>query len=333
MRLLAGLIASRRLDVTLIGDASLSKRPMKRIADPLRQMGAIVEGDTPPLHIRGGEVQAITYESPVASAQIKSAVLLAGLRAEGRTAVIEPHRSRDHTERMLSALGVPVTMSDLGHSVSALVGPAQPVAFDFTVPGDVSSAAFLMVAAVLLENSELEVRRLGTNPSRTGVLDVLTMAGVEQRYMTEWQELGEPVADILIQSCRDLRAFEIEGALVPRLIDEIPVLAVMATQCNGTSVIRDARELRVKESDRIELVASGLRAMGAQVETFDDGLSISGPTPLRATRIDCRLDHRIAMAFAVAGLIADGTTEIVGAEAIRTSFPNFESELRRLSSG
>jgi 3-phosphoshikimate 1-carboxyvinyltransferase len=331
MRLLAGLIASRPLDVTLVGDASLSKRPMKRIADPLRQMGASVEGDTPPLRIRGGEVQSITYESPVASAQIKSAVLLAGLRASGRTAVIEPHLSRDHTERMLSALGVPVTMSDLGHSVSALEGPAQPVPFDFTVPGDISSAAFLMVAAVLLQGSELEVRQLGTNPSRTGLLDVLTMAGAEPRYIKEVQELGEPVADLLVQSCRDLRAFEIEGSLVPRLIDEIPVLAVMATQCEGTTVIRDAKELRVKESDRIELVAEGLRSMGAKVETFEDGMAITGPTPLVATRIDCKLDHRIAMAFAVAGLIAEGTTEIVGAEAIRTSFPTFENELLRLS--
>jgi 3-phosphoshikimate 1-carboxyvinyltransferase len=331
MRLLAGLIASRPIEVTMVGDASLSKRPMKRIAEPLRLMGATVEGDTPPLHIVGGELEAITYESPVASGQIKSAVLLAGLRAHGRTVVIEPHLSRDHTERMLSALGVPVTQSSAGNSVSALGGPAQPVGFEFLVPGDISSSAFFMVAATLLAESELDIKELGVNPSRTGILDVLTMAGAEVRYLRDWNELGEPVADLRIQGCRDLRAFEINGGLVPRLIDEIPVLAVLATQCEGTSVIRDARELRVKESDRIELTAAGLRAMGAQVETFEDGMAITGPTPLRAARIEANHDHRIAMAFAVAGLIAEGTTEIEGAEAIATSFPTFEAELRRLA--
>ena len=332
MRLMSGLVASRPLDVTMVGDASLSRRPMKRIAEPLRLMGATVEGDTPPLRIKGGNLQSITYESPVASAQIKSAVLLAGLRAQGRTAVIEPSLSRDHTERMLSALGVPVTLSDLGHSVSALDGPAQPVGFEFLVPGDVSSGAFFMVAAAVIDSSVLDVLELGVNPSRTGVLDVLTMAGVELHILREWQELGEPVADIAIQSARGLRPFTIEGAMVPRLIDEIPVLAVLATQCEGTTVIRDARELRVKESDRIELVANGLRAMGAKVETFDDGLAVTGSTPLRSATIDCQLDHRIAMAFAVAGLISDGGVEIAGAEAIGTSFPGFESELRRLTS-
>lgn len=332
MRLLSGLVASRPLDVRLVGDASLSRRPMKRIAEPLRLMGAVVEGDTPPLHIRGGDVKSITYESPVASAQIKSAVLLAGLRAQGRTAVIEPHLSRDHTERMLSALGVPVTQSDLGHYVSALEGPAQPVGFEFLVPGDISSASFFMVAAALLSNSELDIEELGVNPSRTGILDILTLCGSEPRILREWQELGEPVANLRIQGTTGLKPFEIEGGLVPRLIDEIPVLAVLATQCDGVSVIRDARELRVKESDRIELMAAGLRAMGAKVETFDDGMAITGPTPLTSTRIECCLDHRIAMAFAVAGLISDGGVEIEGAEAIRTSFPSFEAELRRLAS-
>jgi 3-phosphoshikimate 1-carboxyvinyltransferase len=330
MRLMAGLIASRPIEATMVGDSSLTKRPMKRIAEPLRLMGATVEGDTPPLHIVGGDLQAITYESPVASGQIKSAVLLAGLRAHGRTVVIEPDLSRDHTERMLSALGIPVTQSLADQVVVALEGPAQPVPFEFLVPGDISSAAFFLVAAALLPGSELDIQEVGINPSRSGILDVLTIVGAEARLTRDWSELGEPVANVSIQSCRELRPFEISGSLVPRLIDEIPVLAVLATQCDGTSVIRDARELRVKESDRIEQMAIGLRAMGAQVKTFEDGMAITGRTRLRAARIDSKDDHRIAMAFAVAGLIADGTTEIAGAESIATSFPSFESELCRL---
>ncbi|HVT13599.1 MAG TPA: 3-phosphoshikimate 1-carboxyvinyltransferase [Fimbriimonadaceae bacterium] len=331
MRLLSGLLASRPLDTTLVGDASLSKRPMKRIAEPLRRMGARVEGDTPPLHIVGGPVEAITYESPVASAQVKSAILLAGLQARGRTVVMEPHLSRDHTERMLSALGVPISQSSNSHFFAAVEGPAQPIGFEFLVPGDISGAAFFLVATALLPGSEVDFHELGINPSRTGILDVLTMTGAEPRLIREWNELGEPVADISMESCRHLKSFEISGGLVPRLIDEIPVLAVLATQCDGTTLIRDAGELRVKECDRLEAMSSGLRAMGAQIETFDDGMAITGPTPLKATRIDAQLDHRIAMSFAIAGLIAEGTTEIEGAEAIATSFPQFESELKRLA--
>jgi 3-phosphoshikimate 1-carboxyvinyltransferase len=246
---------------------------------------------------------------------------------------MEPHLSRDHTERMLSALGVPITqaVNDSG-ATAALEGPAQPVGFEFLVPGDISSAAFFLVGAAMLPESELDVVELGMNPSRTGILDVLTMVGAEPRLARDRNELGEPVADVRMQGCRELQPFEISGGLVPRLIDEIPVLAVLATQCVGTSVIRDARELRVKESDRIELIARGLRAMGAQVETFEDGMAITGPTALRGARIEAELDHRIAMAFAIAGLVADGTTEIEGAEAIATSFPGFERELNRLAS-
>lgn len=331
IRLMSGLLASRPLDTTLVGDASLSKRPMKRIAEPLRRMGARVEGDTPPLHIVGGDLDAITYESPVASAQVKSAILLAGLRAPGRTVVMEPHLSRDHTERMLSALGVPVSQSSNSHFFAAVEGPCQPIGFEFLVPGDISGAAFFLVATALLQGSEVDFHELGINPSRTGILDVLTMVGAEPRLVREWNELGEPVADVALHSCRQLRPFEISGGLVPRLIDEIPVLAVLATQCHGVSTIRDARELRVKESDRLELMADGLRRMGVNIETFEDGMAITGPTPLKATRIDAQLDHRIAMAFAIAGLIAEGATEIEGAESIATSFPTFESELRRLA--
>ena len=328
IRLLSGLIASRSLDCTLIGDHSLSRRPMKRIAEPLTFMGAKVEGETPPLHIVGrNDLAAINYKTPVASAQIKSCILLAGLRAQGTTTVSEPSRSRDHTERMLHAAGVPISQGLRGISVG---GGSQPVGFEITVPGDISSAAFFMVAAALLPKSELIIEDVGANPLRAGILEVFADAGVPFWLDNEHLELGEPVKNLKVGHAPSLRSFRIEGDLVPRLIDEIPVLAVLATQCDGTTEIRDAKELRVKESDRIELIADGLRRMGATVETSEDGMAIHGPAKLKGISIDAKGDHRIAMAFAVAGLIAEGKTEIEGAETIRTSFPDFESELWRL---
>jgi 3-phosphoshikimate 1-carboxyvinyltransferase len=304
---------------------------MGRIAEPLRLMGAHVLGATPPLTIVGGELNGIAYRSPVASAQIKTCTLLAGLRAGGPTSVLEPSVSRDHTERMLSAMGVRIerTETEAGHEV-ALVGGQIPRAFEMTIPGDISSAAFIMVAAVGLPDSELDIRDLSVNPTRTGVLDVLAQCGAPAKVGDQRLELGEPVADVAIRAPKRLKPFTIEGSLVPRLIDEIPVLAVLATQCDGVSVIRNARELRVKESDRIEAIAGGLRAMGAKVDTFDDGMSIFGPTPLHGIEIDCLHDHRIAMAFAVAGLMSDGETTVVGAETIETSYPEFLNDLTRL---
>lgn len=327
MRLLSGLLASRDLDCTLIGDASLSRRPMKRIAEPLRKMGATVEGDTPPLRIRGGQLQGIDYVSPVASAQIKSCTLLAGLGAEGITRVTEPSRSRDHTERMLRATGVEV----IDDGTVSVQGGQAPNGFEFSVPADISSAAFLIVAAAALPEGRLLVRDLSVNPTRTGLLDVLDQVGIPYEITNPREELGEPVAELQIRAPKTLRPFEIAGALVPRLIDEIPVLAVLATQCEGKTIIRDARELRVKESDRVEKVAEGLRAMGAQVETFEDGFAITGPTRLKGATIEATGDHRIAMAFAVAGLLAEGETIIHGADSIATSYPTFERDLQTLS--
>lgn len=328
MRLMSGLLASRALDCTMVGDESLSRRPMGRIAEPLRYMGARVEGDTPPLHIIGREdLTGIDYKSPIASAQIKSCVLLAGLRASGTTSVSEPAPSRDHTERMLAAAGVPVRLHFGRVTVN---GGTRPNGFEISVPGDVSSGAFFMVAAALLPESELVVRELGCNPLRTGILDIFADAGVPFWLDNERTELGEAVKDLKVATAPSLRPFRVEGELVPRLIDEIPVLAVLATQCDGISEIRDAKELRFKESDRIELMAVGLRAMGAKVDTFEDGMAITGPVKLDGAKVDACGDHRIAMAFGVAGLIADGRTEIEGAESIQTSFPNFESELWRL---
>ena len=329
MRLLSGLVASRNLDVTMVGDASLSRRPMKRIAEPLRLMGALVEGDTPPLYIKGGQLQGITSRTPVASAQIKSCVLLAGLRASGETWVEEPELSRDHTERMLRAAGVDLLGSGTRVGVR---GGAQLRAFEMGIPADISSAAFFLVAAAIAPGSDLLLTDVSLNPTRTGILDVLTECGADWSASDEREECGEPLGAIRLLHREGLKPFHIGGALVPRLIDEIPVLAVLATQCHGVSEIRDARELRVKESDRIELVANGLRAMGAKVETYDDGMAIEGPVALKSTSIDAHGDHRIAMAFAIAGLVAEGETRISGADAIATSFPGFEDNLRKLCS-
>jgi 3-phosphoshikimate 1-carboxyvinyltransferase len=293
----------------------------------LRLMGATVEGDTPPLHLVGGDLHGIGYASPVASAQIKSCVLLAGLRASGETWVREPELSRDHTERMLAGLGVTVMRGEEGVGVR---GGASWEGFSIRIPGDISSAAFFMVAAAILPGAELTVEELSINPTRTGLLDVFAQCGIPVEIANERELLGEPVADVTIRTAPVLKPFRIDGPLVPRLIDEIPVLGVLASQCEGTSEIRDARELRVKESDRIEKVAEGLRAMGVPVETFDDGMAIEGPVSLRGAVIDADGDHRIAMAFAIAGLIAEGETILEGAEAIATSFPTFESELYRL---
>lgn len=328
IRLLSGFVASYPLSTVLMGDESLSRRPMKRIAEPLRLMGAEVEGDTPPLSIKGGQLKAIDYISPVASGQIKSCILFAGLRADGTTSVTEPSLSRDHTERMLSGTGVKIVRDGLKVSVA---GGQTPQGFEFDVPADISSATFFMVAAGLVNGSQITVQNLGVNPSRTGMFDVFRQAGIPFEFMNEREALNEPVADVIVGTAPVLRPFTIEGDLVPRLIDEIPVLAVLATQCEGTSIIRDAKEMRIKESDRIELMAEGLRRMGAKVETFEDGMAITGPTPLKGIQVDSKLDHRIAMSFAIAGCIADGSTEIIGAESIRTSFPNFEVELARLA--
>jgi 3-phosphoshikimate 1-carboxyvinyltransferase len=326
-RLMCGLLAGVGVDAVLTGDESLTRRPMNRVADPLRAMGAAIDGERLPLTVHPAPLRGIEYKSPVASAQVKSALLLAGLFAEGETTVSEPALSRDHTERMLSAAGCSISQSGL----SVTVHHGAPESVSMRVPGDISSASFFLVAAALL-GGPLTVREVGVNPTRTGILDCLRAAGVPIGESRRPLEQGEPVADLFIDPVPEvLKPFAVSGALVPRLIDEIPVLAVLATQCHGTSVFRDVRELRVKESDRIEAIAFGLGKMGAEVATFDDGMTITGPTKLRGATITARRDHRIAMAFAIAGLLAEGETEIAGAETVATSFPGFFDELRRLT--
>lgn len=340
MRLLSGVLAGAGLESTLDGDASLRRRPMRRVLDPLRRMGARARGtpgdrgeETAPLHFQqAGPLVAQRHELEVASAQVKSCLLLAGLWARGRTAVREPQPSRDHTERMLRAFGAPIEISSDG---SISVEPAQalrvPSALD--IPGDPSSAAFLIGALLMVGAGEIEVRGVDVNPTRIGFLRVLERMGAAVELQPEGERAGDPVATVRARGGTDLRGFEILGAEIPSLVDEIPLLSVIATQARGTTIIRGAGELRFKESDRLAQMAKGLAAMGGDVRELEDGLLIQGPTKLRAARIDAMNDHRIAMSFALAGLAAEGETVVNGAKWADISFPGYFDLLSKLTSG
>jgi 3-phosphoshikimate 1-carboxyvinyltransferase len=330
MRLLAGLLAGFPHFTVLSGDGSLRSRPMRRVAEPLRLMGARVDGreqgTRAPLAIRGGGLQGIDYRLPVASAQVKSALLLAGLRARGETVVREPLPSRDHTERMLAAMGAGISL-ERGRITITPGFRLRPL--DLRVPGDFSSAAFWLVAATVVPGSQLGVRGVGVNPTRTGLLAVLDRMGAEIRLHQRRQVQGEPVADLVAGSSR-LRAARVEAPEIPGLIDELPVLAVAMALAEGTSEVRGASELRVKETDRIRTVCEGLRALGADIEERQDGFVIRGGRPLRGARVSSQGDHRLAMALAVAGLAAEGETVIEGAEAVEVSYPAFWQHLQEL---
>lgn len=330
MRLLSGLLAGQPFESCLFGDASLSKRPMKRVIDPLSKMGARISADNPPdrppLRVHGGPLRAINYVSPVASAQVKSAVLLAGLFAEGTTSVTEPTLSRDHTERMLEYFGVRVERNGLKVSVE---GGSRPEPRNFRVPGDVSSAAFWLVAAAAAQGAHLRVNHVGMNPSRTGVLAVLTRMGARVREF-EFKNEGEPIGTIDIEGAA-LKATRIEGKEIPNVIDELPILAVAAALASGVTVIADAAELRVKETDRLAAIAHHLSAMGVPVVEHPDGLEITGGATLKGAKLDSLGDHRIAMAFAIAGLFAEGETVITGTDCVNTSYPGFYETLQRVT--
>lgn len=323
MRLLAGLLAGQRFDSTLTGDASLTRRPMRRVTEPLARMGARIdtaEGGTPPLRIRGGQrLTGIDYELPVASAQVKSALLLAGLYAQGTTSVREPHPTRDYTERMLAALGWPIEFSPGFARVS---GGHRLTAADIAVPGDFSSAAFFLVAASIVPGSDLTLEGIGMNPRRTGLLHALRLMGADIVEHKAREEGGEPVADLQVRHA-PLRGIEVPEPLVPDMIDEFPALFVAASVASGTTVVRGAAELRVKESDRITVMASGLRAMGVRIDEAPDGASIHGGATLAAAEIDAHDDHRIAMSFAVAGQRASAPVTLRGCATVATSFPGF----------
>lgn len=322
MRMLSGILAGQDFACDLHGDDSLSKRPMARIMTPLRLMGAEISaaaGDRPPLHIHGGKLRGIEYRTPIASAQVKSAVLFAGLLAEGETTVEEPHRTRDHSEQALRAFGVELSRS---RNRVTLRGGQKLAAIDAAIPGDISSAAFFLCAATLFPDSNLVIDNLLLNPTRASLLDVLKILGAGLSVINLEEHHGELVGTVKIEHGR-LTGTTIEGAQSVSLIDELPVLAAIAPYTRDGIEIRDARELRVKESDRIALVATNLRAMGAQCEERDDGLRVPGGQRLRGGEVDSGGDHRIAMAFAVAALRAEGETVIRGAESARISFPGF----------
>ena len=330
MRLLSGILAAQPFSSELTGDASIRKRPMKRIMTPLSLMGADIESrdgtGCAPLKIRGKRLQGIRYDSPVASAQVKSAVLLAGLFADGVTSVTEPYVSRNHTELMLRGFGARIA----SEGTTASVFPAEELfAQEISVPGDISSAAYFLTAALLIPGSSLLLKNVGVNPTRDGILRVFRNMGADITLMDQRDCSGEPAADILVRA-GSLHGTEIGGAVIPALIDELPVIAVAACFAEGTTVIRDAAELKVKESNRIAVMTEGLTAMGADVEETEDGMIIHGGRPLHHAIIDSRLDHRIAMSFSVAGLICGDMPEIRGRECVRISYPEFYADLDRL---
>lgn len=329
-RLISGILAAQDFDVTLTGDASIQKRPMKRIMEPLSLMGADItsvnNNGCAPLHITGRPLHGIHYTSKVASAQVKSSILLAGLYADGETRVTEPHVSRNHSEIMLNYFGADVHTED----TTAIIQPAKELHGNLVhVPGDISSAAFFICAGLMVPNSEILIRNVGTNPTRDGILRVCKEMGADLTILNENAGSGEPTADILVKTS-SLHGITIGGAIIPTLIDELPMIAAMACFAEGETVIKDASELKVKESNRLEVMVRNLSAMGADVTETEDGMIIRGGKPLHGAVIDSRLDHRIAMTFAVTGLCADGETEILGAECVNISYPAFYRDLKKL---
>lgn len=330
-RLISGILAGQQFTSHLTGDASIQKRPMKRILTPLQLMHADISSDFDnecvPLSIHGKTLTGIHYDSPVASAQVKSCVLLAGLYADQKTSVTEPVLSRNHTELMLSAFGAKVSSAGSTASIEP-----NPTLFgrQLFVPGDISSAAYFIAAGLIVPNSEILIKNVGVNPTRDGILKAALEMGGDIQPLNEHVVSGEPVCDLLVHSS-SLHGITIDGSIIPTLIDEIPVIAVMAAFAEGTTTIRDAAELTVKESNRIDAVVSNLRAMGGDIEPLADGMVICGGKPLHGAQIDSYLDHRIAMSFAVAALAADGTTSIKDGECVNISYPNFYSHLSALS--
>ncbi|AFY46392.1 3-phosphoshikimate 1-carboxyvinyltransferase [Nostoc sp. PCC 7524] len=332
LRLMLGLLASHPgRFFTVTGDSSLRSRPMSRVVQPLQQMGAQIWGrkgnSLAPLAIQGQVLKPIHYHSPIASAQVKSCIMLAGLFTEGKTTITEPAVSRDHSERMLRAFGADISVDPETKSVT-VNGPAQLYGQKVVVPGDISSAAFWLVAGAIVPGSELVVENVGVNPTRTGILEALEMMGADIQLENQREVAGEPVADVRVRSSK-LRSCTIAGDIVPRMIDEIPILAVAAVFAEGKTVIRDAEELRVKESDRITVMAQQLNKLGAKVTELPDGMEIIGGTPLVGTDVDSYTDHRIAMSLAIAALNATGITTIHRAEAAAISYPNFTATLQQ----
>ena len=329
-RLLCGLLSGQPFFSVMTGDSSLRRRPMKRVADPLRMMGATIwgrgGGDFLPMCIKGSEIKGITYKLPVASAQVKSAILFAGLYAKGITSVEEITTSRDHTERMMVYFGINLMRKG---SILIVEGGEKPSAKEVEVPGDISAAAFFMVGASLIEGSEVVIKDVGINPTRTGIIDILRKMGASIEISNQREMGAEPAGDIRIKSAL-LKGVEIKGDIIPRCVDELPVICIAAAVAEGETVIKDASELRVKESDRIAVMAECLSRVGVEVETYPDGIRIKGGRGFKGTVCNSHGDHRIAMSMAIAGLITEGEMTIEDTECINTSFPEFEETLRKL---
>lgn len=331
IRLISGLLSGQSFFSVVTGDRYLRKRPMKRIVEPLSRMGARIsgrnDGTLAPLAINGGSLKGIDYQSPVSSAQIKSSIMLAGLYAEGETSVREPSLSRDHSERMFRHFGASLTVFDGGVTVR---GGHELSAREVTVPGDISSAAFFIVAALITPDSELLIKNVGVNPSRTGVIDILLAMGGDIKLLDEREVSGEPVADILVRSSC-LRGIAISGSVVPRAIDEFPAICIAAARAEGVTTIRDARELRVKETDRITAMADNLRTMGITVTETEDGMDVTGSDQLTGGSFDSSGDHRIAMSMSVAALVAAGAVTVTDIDCVATSFPTFFPLLEKVA--
>lgn len=330
IRLLLGILSAQSFSSTVTGDSSIVRRPMSRVIEPLKLMGAHISGrnenNLAPLSVQGTKLQGVTYRLPIASAQVKSAILLAGLYAEGTTTVIETMKTRDHTELMLQSFGVPV--SSHGDQVS-ITQQHNLTPAEIHVPGDISSAAFYIAAALMIPSSEIILQNVGINPTRTGFLEALELMGAKVEILEQNNWGKEPVAVLRIQH-QSLSGAVIEGELIPRLIDEIPILAVLATQAEGVTEIRNAEELRVKESDRIAVIASELRKMNAEIEELPDGLRIKGKTRLQGAELYAHHDHRIALSLYIAAMTATGKTVIEGFDAIKISYPEFLDDLQSL---
>ncbi|MFF3100336.1 3-phosphoshikimate 1-carboxyvinyltransferase [Viridibacillus arvi] len=330
-RLMLGLLAGSNIHTVLNGDESIAKRPMKRVINPLREMGAKItgrmDGQFTPLAIQGTKLKAIDYTMPVASAQVKSAILLAGINAEGTTIIREKEVSRDHTERMLRQFGAEITTED---GIVSLQGGQQLTATHVAVPGDISSAAFFLVAGAVAKNSEITLENVGLNPTRTGIIDVLQEMNAKMSIEIDDESAAEPTGTITV-STSELQGTTIGGDVIPRLIDEIPILALLATQANGQTVIKDAEELKVKETDRITAVVDELKKLGADIVATDDGMIINGPTPLTGSTIRTYGDHRIGMMGAIAALITKGAIELDDADCIAVSYPTFFEDVQAVS--
>ncbi len=337
VRLISGILSGNPFFSALTGDDSLKQRPMARVINPLKEMGAGVYARSSdkylPMAIKGGSLKAIDYRMPVASAQVKSCLILAGLYADGLTAITELQRSRDHSERMLKSMGADIEIDGLTIKVKGQgLTDRELSPIDVMVPADFSSGAFFIAAALILPDSELLIKNICVNPTRTGMLEVLKNMGADVRVENVRDVSGEPVADIYCKSTNMLKAVKISGEIIPALIDEFPVLCVLATQAEGITEIRGAEELRVKESDRIKSIATELKKMGVELEEYPDGIAIKGKTSLKGAVIESYHDHRIAMSFAIASLIAEGATTINHAECVDISFPGFFEELNRIAS-